>query len=188
MRQFQVVGDVMGDVMGEDEDGNLIVAGPRRVIANRSGAGGMVRVQQPGWRAGQLAPGVQAPDEGVFPIALRGEGGVETFTAARQAITFSTIPQKPFRLERLLVNVTRTGTSATGRVLGKIFSGTDLQQASIQDLDLESLGQPNAFGVRLTGKPAQPGVELSIVTRLSSPLTGTDTIYFNVQILGRVVA
>ncbi len=188
MRQFQVVGDVMGDVMGEDEDGNLIVAGPRsRVLPGRSG-GGVVRVNAPSWRSGQLAPGVQAPDEGVFPIALRGEGGVDTFTAARQSIVFSTIPQKPFRLERLLVTVVRTGTTATGRVLGKIFSGTDLQQASIQDLDLESLGQPNAFGVRLTGKPAQPGVELSVVTRLSSALAGTDTIFFNIQILGRVVA
>ena len=54
-----------------------------------------------------------------------------------------------------------------------------------KDFDLEQIGSPNAFGVRLTMKPAQPGVFIRIVTSLSSALAGTDTIFATITLLGR---
>lgn len=197
MRRFEVIGDdevegdVMGDVMGYagpmgdyeggaqvvgfDDDGYPIVSGPRRRKRPK------VLLSKPGWRGGQLAPGVIAPDQGLLPLPM----GNFTFALAAQTNTFQGQIQKPFRGERLLVTTVRTGTSAIGRLLGQIFVGSDLAALDVPPIDIEQLGQANAFGVRLTMKPAQPGVFIRIVTQLSSPLAGTDTIFTSIQLLGR---
>lgn len=200
MRHFEVVGDddygdvegdVMGDVMGYggpmgdyegesqvvgyDDSGYPIVVGAARKRRP------MVAVRKPGWRQGQLAPGVIAPDQGMLPLPM----GNFTFTATAQTNTFSGQLQKPFRGERLLVTTVRTGATAVGRLLGQPFVGTDLALLDIQPIDIEQIGALNAFGVRLTMKPAQPGVFIRIVTALSTALTGTDTIFASVQLLGR---
>jgi hypothetical protein len=191
-----VAGDVMGDVMGYagpmgdyeggaqvvgyDDAGEAIVVGRR---ARRGGGGATVRVRKPGWRQGQLAPGVIAPDQGLLPLPL----GNFTFTATAQTNTFQGQMQKPFRGERLLVTTVRTGTSSTGRLLGQIFVGSDLAALDVSPIDLEQIGAATAFGVRLTMKPAQPGVFIRIVTSLSGALAGADTIFATIQLLGRLV-
>lgn len=192
MRHFETAGDdeidgdVMGDVMGGqmevvgyDDEGYPIVVGAR---ARRRGVS-RVQVQRPNWRNGQLAPGVIAPDQGMLPLPM----GNFTFALAAQTFTFQGQLQKPFRGERLLVTTVRTGASAVSRLLGQIFVGTDLSALDIAPVDLEQIGAPGAFGVRLTMKPAQPGVFIRIVTTLSSPLAGADTIFASVQLLGRNV-
>lgn len=194
-RQFEVIGDddddvqgdVMGDVMGNyqggasvvgyDDEGYPIVVGrgPRR----RGGAN--IQVQKPGWRNSQVAPGVIAPDQGLLPLPM----GNFTFALAAQTFTFQGQVQKPFRGERLLVTTVRTGTSAVGRLLGQMFVGSDLAALDVPPVDIEQIGSPTAFGVRLTMKPAQPGVFIRIVCSLSSALAGSDTIFTSVQLLGR---
>lgn len=204
-RHFEVVGDdggddvegdVMGDVMGyggpmNDEGSDaqvvgyddygypIVVGAPRRRRRGRS----MVSVQRPNWRNGQLAPGVIAPDQGLLPLPM----GNFTFTASAQTNTFSGQIQKPFRGERWLVTTVRTGASSVGRILGQPFVGTDLALLDIQPIDVEQIGALNAFGVRLTMKPAQPGVFIRLVCSLSSALAGTDTIFASIQLLGRNV-
>lgn len=181
MANFQVIGrdgrvthytsgDVMGDVMGSK-------ASRRR--------GQSVQVVKADWRNRQLAPGVQLPDEGLLPLPLRSTVG-GTFTAAISTQVFEGRLQKPFRGERLLVDVVRTGASAVGRLLGQIFVGTDLQAADITRIDLQQIGTSQAFGVRLTMSPAQPGVTIALDVVLSSALAGADTIFATMQLLGRV--
>lgn len=206
MRQFEVVGsgyddedvsgDVMGDVMGYggpygnfqggasvvgyDDDGYPIVVGkaaPPRARRRHP----QVRLTKPGWRDGQLAPGVIAPDEGLLTLPM----GSVTFALATQTFTFQGQVQKPFRGERLLVTTVRTGTTAVGRIMGQIFVGSDLAALDVPPVDIEQLGQPTAFGVRMAMKPAQPGVFIRIVCTLSTALTGTDTIFATVQLLGK---
>ena len=199
----EIEGDVMGDVMGyegpmggyegsaivgyDEYDRPLVVGAPRhrgrRVVRARH----QVLVRKPGWRMSQVAPGVIAPDQGMLPLPMAGTGGTNTFTSVINAITFQGSLQKPYRGERLLVSVVRTGVTATGRLLGQIFVGTDLQQADIPPLDIEQLGDPTAFGVRLTMKAAQPGVFIRILVNLSIPLTAPDTIQTSIQMLGRIV-
>lgn len=199
-RQFEVIGqdeegydvvrgDVMGDVMGYgqgprqtsrilgyDEDGNAVVGrAPRR--------GHSIAVQRPEWRQGQLAPGVIAPDEGLLTLPM----GSFTFSATAQTNTFQGQVQKPFRGERFLIRVVRTGTTATGTIQALLFVGTDLAMLDINPVDLESLANPQAFGVRLTMKPAQPGVFIRAVCTLDTVLTTTDTIKVSLQLLGRNV-
>lgn len=201
-RQFEVIGhdddddDVEGDVLGYagpmgdyegdaeivgyDDEGYPIVVGAAKPKPKRRPK---VILRKPGWRQGQLAPGVIAPDQGLLPLPM----GSFTFSASAPTNTFSGQIQKPFRGERFLVSVVRTGTSAVGRVLGQPFVGTDLALLDIQPIDMEQVGAQNAFGVRLTMKPAQPGVFIRVVTTLSSALSGTDTIFVAMQLLGRNV-
>jgi hypothetical protein len=199
MRHFEVVGsddddgvqgDVMGDVMGyqNEYEGAAVVGydghgypivvgkGPRRPRGMAQ-----VQVQKPGWRQGQLAPGVIAPDQGLLTLPM----GSFTYTATAQTNTFQGQVQKPFRGERWLTRVVRAGTTATGTILAQIFVGTDLAMLDVAPVDLESLGSPQAFGVRLTMKPAQPGVFIRAITSLDTVLTTTDTIKVSLQLLGR---
>lgn len=200
MRRFEVIGDdgevegdVMGDVMGyagpmgdyegsaavvgyDDEGYPIVVGAPRKRRARPK-----VLLTKPGWRSGQVAPGVIAPDQGLLPLPM----GNFTFSLGAQTFTFQGQLQKPFRGERLLVTTVRTGTSAVGRLLGQIFVGSDLAQLDVPPIDIEQVGSPTAFGVRLTMKPAQPGVFIRVVTALSSALAGADTIFASLTLLGR---
>jgi hypothetical protein len=143
---------------------------------------------RPNWR-NQLAPGVQQPDEGLVPLPLAGQAGspTGTFTASLSQITFQGQLQKPFRGERLLVSTVRTGTTAVGRLLCVLYVGTDLQQAEIAGWDAELVGSAQSFGTRLTLMAAEPGVLIRAVITLSSNLSGTDTIFANFTLLGRVI-
>lgn len=185
----EIEGDVMGDVMGDEEVG--VVKRNRRTgrvsVVKTSGQRSMPIPQRPNWRK-QLAPGVIQPDEGMYvlPMAPLQNGG--SFTSAVTQITFEGQLQKPFRAERLLVSVVRTGATATGRLLGVLYVGTDLQQAEITGWDIELVGQANSFGTRLTCKAAEPGVKIRLVVNPSTGVTGTDTIFASVQFLGRVIA
>jgi hypothetical protein len=191
-RRFEVVGDVLGqdevdgaDVMGHiapqvvgyDDQGYAIVVGAPRARRTR------ISVQRPDWRAGQLAPGVIAPDEGMETLPM----GNFTYTASAQVNTFQGQVQKPFRGERWLIRVVRTGASATGVILAQLFAGTDLAQLDVAPIDLESLAAGGNFGTRLTHKPIQPGVFMRAITTLSSAVAGTDTIFTSLQLLGRNV-
>lgn len=178
-----VMGDVMGDdaeVVGHDRDGYPIVVTGRAGRGRRRGQSS-VQVQRPGWRDSQLAPGVIAPDQGLLTLPM----GNFTYTAAAQTNTFQGQVQKPFRGERWLSRVVRTGTTATGTILAQLFVGTDLAMLDTNSVDLESLSNPGAFGVRMTMKPAQPGVFIKAITTLSVVLTTTDTIAVSLQLLGR---
>jgi len=186
------------DVMGDDDD---VVGVVRR--SRRTGRSQIMRVSpkpkgrtmqlapKPGWRKEQMAPGVIRPDEGMVPLPLipNIQGG--TFTGAAGAatqITWQGQLQKPFRGERLLCSVVRNTTTATARLLGSLYVGTDLQQAEIAGWDIELIGNPNSFGTRLTCQPAEPGVLIRLVVNLSAGFTvTTDTIYANIIILGRII-
>lgn len=200
MRQFQVIGededypyvegvDVMGDddddgeeVVGYDDEGYPIVVGAARRPRRRRRKPRLV-LSKPGWRNSQLAPGVIAPDQGLLPLPM----GSVTFSTSVPTFTFTGQLQKPFRGERLLVTTVRTGTTAVARVLGQMFVGSDLAQLDVPAIDIEQVGGPSNFGVRLTMKPAQPGVQIRIATSLSSALAGTDTIFCTITLLGRLI-
>lgn len=182
------MGDYEGDastaIVGYDEYGEPMVVGARRRRRRRRKTKRLVRVHKPGWRNSQLAPGVIAPDQGLLPLPLTGDVG-NTFTQAIPNITFQGTVQKPFRGERLLVSTVRTGVSAVGLITGQLFVGTDLQQLDVQGFDIEQIGDPNAFGVRLTMKPVQPGVFIRLVCVLDPVLVDPDTILTRITILGR---
>lgn len=180
---YEYEDDVEGDVMGE---GEFDVVGSRR-LARHGHHRRSIRVpNRPRWRD-QLAPGVIQPDEGLVPLPLQPLTANGTFGAGGSSITYQGQLQKPYRPERLLVSVVRTGATATGRLLGLLWVGTDLQQADIFGFDVEVFGAATAFGTRLTCKAAEPGVLIRLVVTPTAFPTGTDTIFLSCQFAGRVV-
>lgn len=196
-RRFEVVGRRGGDVMGYDDvDGNDVMGVAAQVVGyddagypivvgrGRARRGGQnIAVHRPEWRDSQLAPGVIAPDEGMETLPM----GNLTYNLTTQTNTFQGQVQKPFRGERWLIRVVRTGTTATGVILAQLFAGTDLAQLDVAPIDLESLANPGSFGTRLTHKPIQPGVFMRAITTLSNAIASTDTIFVSLQLLGRNV-
>jgi|HubBroStandDraft_2_1064218.scaffolds.fasta_scaffold09641_5 hypothetical protein len=189
---FDVVGSVMGDLDG-DVDG-YDVEGSMGAVLGRGGRHHhrhhrtMALPNKPDWRAGEMAPGVQARGEGLVALPMTPLQNNGLFTDLIPAITWQGQLQKPFRAERVLFNAARIGASATpARCLGQFFVGTDLQQAEIFGIDLELVGAPTAFGVRMTLLQAPPGVLVRVPITLSSGLTGTDTLFATMMFLGRVI-
>jgi hypothetical protein len=183
-----VLGEVLGEVLGIDTMGDLDgmdTVGRRRRRAKRA-AGRMMA--KPNWRQGQLAPGVQMPREGLEPLPMVPDVNGGTFSAAVTNIRFNARPQRPFRGERLLVQVLRTGASAAGlAVLGQgFFVGTALQQLQIGAINLEFFAA-TAFGVRLDLIPAEPGIDISTLVNLSGVLAGADIINVQMMLLGRSI-
>jgi hypothetical protein len=218
-------GDMMGDMMGDDESGyyaegdgdfpgvvgeqdamgNLRFFGRqqgRRAAPLRFNPGVLRRpmlptprvvqpygMAVPDWRQRQMAPGVQSPQEQMLPLTFIPQQGGGVFTAALASIDYVARPQKPFRGERLVVDVRRNGASAQGlQVRGRSFSvGTDLQQASFGDLPLEVFAA-NAFGVRLFQTASGPGIDVNVTGFLSGGvLAGADTISLSIVVLGRII-
>ncbi len=185
---FEVVGytadgeEVFGEVMG----GEVMGRGGALARHHRT----MQIPPKPGWRHGQLAPGVMQPDEGLVPLPMSPQAGSPggTFISTLSQITWQGQLQKPFRAERLLVSTVRTGTDATGRLLTQLFVGTDLQGAEIAGWDAELVGLAGSFGTRLTCKQAEPGVQIRLVVTLSNAMTiTTSSIFATMMFLGRIV-
>lgn len=175
-------GDEYGGVDGDDMD----VVGAMTMARRPS----MLRLPaKPGWRQGQVAPGVWGPRQGMEPLPLTGSP-IGTFVSAGATNTnLDARPQRAFRAERLLTTVLRTGATATARVVcSGIFIGTALQSVELGDFDLELLGNPNAFGVRLALQPASPGILVRLPVHLVGPALGAgDSITVFAMFLGRTI-
>jgi len=186
----------MADVMGYD-DTDFEVVGDDDLISGAVLGAALRRAASPArhlrlppkadWRKGQLAPGVMARQEGLIPLPMTPLQGGGVFSATVASITWQGQLQKPFRGERLLVTTVRTGTTATGRLIGQIFVGTDLQLADISGIDLETVGNPASFGTRLTLLQAPPGVLIRLPVTISLVPTSPDTVAGFVTLLGRVI-
>lgn len=207
MSRFQTMGDVMGDMDGDDVEGDEIegfdVVGEDEIIGvvkrnRRTGRKQIVRAParqmalaaKPSWRKDQMAPGVQRPDEGMVPLPLIGNAGAipGQFAVGLAQITFVGQLQKPFRAERLLVSVVRNTATANSRLLGQLFVGTDLQQGEITGFDIELIGQATSFGTRLTCQAAEPGVLIRLIVNSVPALTvALDTITTNCMFMGRII-
>jgi hypothetical protein len=142
------------------------------------------------WRA-MMAPGSPPLGEGHVPMPLNPEtfGGSWGNTPgggapAGTTITFSARPQKPFKAARLLINGTKSGATAIGRLVGQTFVGTDLQQGELGNIDLESLGAATAFDTWISFKQAEPGVWLRVQATLTAYPTGTDFETYTVTAIG----
>jgi len=199
---YEVVGDVMGDdvegdVLGEYDE---VGAGPQPRGGWRHARGMQMRsgpppnqqrvliAKKPNWRDGQAAPGVMLPDEGMVPLGMVPDDGTGTFLSTGPTkITWIGRLQKPYRAERLLVSTVRDGTTATGRLLGQFFVGVDLNMATIQGVDIELFGNPTAFGTRMTLLQAPPGVEIQVPVTPSALPAASDSIFASISWAGRII-
>lgn len=180
-------GDVLGDVLGEEDMvGANMAALVRAAAAARKG--GMMRLPpKPAWR-NQLAPGVPAPGQGleILPLTPDRAGGV--FAVATQFIQWTARTQAPFRPERLVVSIFRDAAFApVGDIFlaQGIFIGRMLGTLQFASFNIEVFSN-TAVGMRLNLSAIQPGVDVTIPVVPAAAITaGTATV--TIQILGHSI-
>lgn len=191
---------VLGYVMGDSSDGDYAEGdeldgedmGDDTMGRRRRNRHVMALPAKPRWRRGEVAPGIQAPNEGLELLTLEPDlnGGTFDATNVGAIITFTAKPQRPFQAERLIALVSRVPDAVAGVPAGfivsdGIFVGTQLQQLTRGgNFNLEVFS-PTAFGVRMRLSPAAPGIDLTIATRVLGPApTGTQAFIVSLQFLG----
>jgi len=189
---MSILGDEMDEIEGVDIDDvvGAILGAARRAGRKPGHSGGLVHMthaRKPGWRHTELAPGVNTADEGLEPLPFIPQANNGLFSATFPSIIYQGTLQKPFRGERWIASVVRTGATATGLLLAQLFVGTSLQQADIVGVDIQQLGNPQAFGVRMAAFQATPGVLIRLPITVSTAPTGTDTIFLSLFCMGRVI-
>lgn len=152
-----------------------------------------ISVPQAPWRGTMLAPGLNAPQEGKVPLGIR-QVTTNIFTVASSVgrLNFTARPQKPYRPTRLLVSVAHNpdpaipgGPTTQAFLVGKVYVGTDPQQGSLDDLTLETIGAPTAFGTGQVMIQAEPGVDFTIDVGLSNPLVvPNETVVVRLDFMG----
>jgi hypothetical protein len=140
---------------------------------------------RPAWR-NRIAPGVGYPGQGLQPLPMTPSVNAGIFNLANQAITFTARPQVPFRTERMLASVRRTGAAGVLILAQTLFVGRQLQMVQQGNFDIEFFS-PTAFGVRMSLDSAEPGVEITMNCIANPAIAGADTIAVSILLLGRSI-
>ncbi len=171
------------DLAGYDDDvGTLEIAD---MVGARRRA--MRRPQARGVSARSLIPQVPGvPSVGVRlqPLGL----GATAFTATSGTIlALSASPQRPFKGQRLILDITRTGASSTGLVtVTRLDVGTDNQLVGSGAIGSSAFAA-TAFDANLALAPATPGVNITVQLNISAAPTMTDRVDISGTIFGTTV-
>jgi len=134
--------------------------------------------------AGRLIPRVAGvPARGVRLQPL-GFPSVVFTAASGTVLVTSTRPQRPFKALRLVIDIARTGVTATGLVtIGQCEIGTDNQFVGTGPV-IAAAFAPTAFDINVEFDPATTAIDMTIELRLSVAPTLTDTIDVGVAMFG----
>lgn len=126
-------------------------------------------------------PGAPPVAEKQIPLGF----GNQTFSSTSgTTLTFTARPQAVFRGRRLVIDLARTGASATGLVtLTQFLIGTRNQLVGTLGIPVTTFAG-TAFGVDMALDPAQPGLDVTIVLVISAAPTTTDTVVAGAAIIG----
>lgn len=157
--------------LGDLELGDIVGAVRRR----RRGGNAMVRQGRPSLRSRivQQIPGVSNPTGRGQPLGL----GSTAFTATSgNALQLTGLPQKPFQAQRLILDSTRTGATATGLVtVSAISVGTDNQLAGQASLSISAFSSI-AVDANILFTPAGAGISIGVSLNISIAPTTTDRV------------
>lgn len=146
------------------------------------------------WRNARMANGVYDAQENMVPLPFVPDtnGGVFVPSGAT-LITWIGKPQRPYRAERLLVNVAPVVVSTPGLAgtralsLGP-FVGADFQPTARGQIDL-GFYTAQAFGVRFALTAAEPGIEIAFPVNLSVyPGATGESVFISLQMNGANIA
>jgi hypothetical protein len=138
----------------------------------------------PGRRLIPRVPGVPMPGARLQPLGF----GASAFTAASGLIlTLQAQPQRPFKGQRLVVDITRTGATATGLVtVTRLDIGTTNQLVSAGALAAAAFAA-TAFDVNLQLDPATPGIIITVQFAISVAPGAADRVDFSATMFGTAI-
>jgi hypothetical protein len=169
--------------MGDTGDVGLEM-GIRNPFRRRAKKRAMVRRRIAARALMPAIPGVPMPGARLQPLGL----GATAFTVASGAVlSLVARPQRPFKGQRLVVDITRTGASATGLVtITRLDIGTANQLVSSGALSAAAFAA-TAFDVNLQLDPATPGIDITVQFAVSVSPAGADRIDLSGTIFGTTV-
>jgi len=149
-----------------------------------SGGGYGRRGMVPGRRLIPRVPGVPMPGARLQPLGF----GASAFTAASGLIlTLQAQPQRPYKGQRLVVDITRTGATATGLVtVTRLDIGTTNQLVSSGALAAAAFAA-TAFDVNLQLDPATPGIIITVQFAISVAPGAADRVDFSATMFGTAI-
>lgn len=129
-------------------------------------------------------PGVPAPTMRLQPLGL----GATAFTATSGTLLqLQASPQRPFMGQRLILDLTRTGASATGLVtVSRLDVGTDNQLVGAGAISASAFSA-TAFDANVRFAPATPGVLITVQMNITAAPTMTDRVDVGGTIFGTTV-
>lgn len=158
-----------------DDLGSLQVAGPAfgyrqpmRAMPRSSGRPTVPRNYLIPQNPGVPARGLRLQPLGLTAVAFTATSGT--------GLNMTALPQRPFKAKRLLIDLARTGTSATGLVtVTSINMGSDNQLVGQNPLPVSGFGA-TAFDLNIEFAPVTPGIQVVIGVGISVLPTMTDRV------------
>lgn len=142
---------------------------------------------QRGLPAGRLIPRV--PGAPAIGLRLQPMGfPVTTFTATSgTALSAVQRPQRPFKPKRLVVDIARNGTTATGLVsVAGLFIGTNNQFVSLGAIGAGAFA-PGAYDTNMELCASTTALDITVQYALSNAPTMTDTVVVGTTLIGEAV-
>lgn len=129
-------------------------------------------------------PGVPNPGVRIQPLGL----GATAFTAASGTLlTLQASPQRPFKGQRLIVDITRTGATSTGLVtISRFDIGTSNQLVGAGSISAGAFAA-TAFDANVSIDPATPGIQVTLTFNVSAAPGGADRIDVGATLFGTSV-
>lgn len=163
---------------GEDEVGAFPFRRKRRRAAPAP-RGRMVPVR----RLIPRVPGVPAPGVGLQPLPL----GTVTFTnTSGTLLQLQASPQKPFKGQRLVISQSRVGVSGGLVVVTRLEVGTANQFAFGGELPADAFAA-TAFDTNMSLQPATPGVQVTLLLRITAAPAAGDSVVVSAGLWGTVI-
>lgn len=160
------------------------------VGARRRSRGGRGRASAPQGRripARSLmpqVPGVPMPGARLQPLGL----GATAFTATSGTqLQLQASPQRPFKGQRFIVDMTRTGTTATGLVtITRLDVGTSNQLVGSGPISASAFAA-TAFDANVSLDPATPGIQITAAFNATVAPSSSDRIDIGATVFGTTV-
>jgi len=171
------------DLLGDDDDDDDDMMGLRiRRFRKRGGRRAFKRAFAR--RLVSRTPGAPSVGPKNWPLGFTTVafllGGATTLRATAR-------PQRPFKGSRLVVDIARSGATATGQIIINSFSVGQINQlVSAQPVGAGTFAA-TAFGVSLAIDQSQPGIDLTIDYTTSLLPAGTDRIDVATTVIGAAV-
>jgi len=129
-------------------------------------------------------PGVPNSGARLQPLGL----GATAFTVSSGTLlALSAQPQRPFKGQRLVLDITRTGATSTGLVtVSRLDVGTDNQLVGSGSISAGAFAA-TAFDVNLSIAPATPGITITCQLNISAAPTTTDRVDIGGTIFGTAI-
>lgn len=153
---------------------------------------GALEIGRPRWLGGRKRKGRKFSKPGLPGRGLHlqplGLGSITFGAATGLILNLTGTPQRMFRGQRLVLDISRTGASATGLVaVARMDIGVDNQMVSTQGIPAAMYG-PTAIDTNVRFDDCGPGITVTVQCTISAAPAGADVVVVGGAIQGTTLS